>query len=179
MGSYDGVNLAFYYMVHLSRHIGTKEKVVGGLLLLLIFYLSRFMKFSMLNFGSSLRGCDAWGCGSFGASRGGHKHRGLDFKVEPDENIHAPFPCEVIRHGYPYPDKSYRLIEIRGLDGYRDYTAKIMYVKDLPAVGSTFLDKQVICKADHISKRYDSQMVNHVHFELYAKGKLINPEIFF
>ncbi len=138
------------------------------------------MRFTLLNFKRAFRECDAWGCGHFGASRGTHTHRGLDFAVEPNENIYAPFPCKVIRHGYPYAnDLEYRLIEIQGTGAYKDYKAKLMYVKDLPEVGSLFNEKDVICKADNISKKYSSSMVNHVHFELYAKGSLINPEIFF
>ncbi|MGX1930203.1 hypothetical protein [Flagellimonas sp. 2504JD4-2] len=138
------------------------------------------MRFSMLNFKQGLRLCDAWGCGHFGANRSHGKHKGMDFKIVPDGAVYAPFPCKVIRHGFPYSDDlSYRLIEVRGLDGYEDYTAKLMYVKDLPVVGSTFDEKEKMCVADDLSRKFDERMVNHVHFELYANGELVNPEIYF
>ncbi len=167
-------------MVRLSRHFGIKENVIIGGLVLLILSMSRFMKFSMLNYHQGLRISDVWGEGHFGASRGSRKHKGLDFKIKSGDPVYAPFPCKVIRHGFPYSDdSSYRLIEVQGIAGYRDYTAKIMYVIDLPAIGSQFEAKQKICNADDLSRRYDVHMTNHVHFELYANGKLINPEIYF
>lgn len=167
-------------MVHLSRHTGIKENLILTGIILLLMSMSRFMKFSMLNYKQGLRGCDAWGCGNYNAPRGNHKHKGLDFKIAPNGVVYAPFPCKVIRHGFPYSDDySFKLIEIQGLDGYKDYTAKLMYVKDLPELGTIFKEKQEICKADDLSRRYDSKMTNHVHFELYAKGVLLNPEIFF
>ncbi|GEM_PF-780037 len=166
--------------VYMARYIGKKDGLIIGCLVLSILMLSRFMRFTLLNYKKAFRGCDPWGCGSFGSSRGSHSHRGLDFAVEPNENIYAPFPCKVVRHGYPYAgDYEYRLIEIQGTGGYSDYKAKIMYIKDFPAVGSVFNEKEVLCKADDITKKYSSSMTNHVHFELYAKGSLINPEIFF
>ncbi len=141
---------------------------------------TRLMRFSAINFKQGLRGCDPWGCGNFGASRGGHTHKGIDFSIPEGGAVYAPFPCKVIRHGWPYAnDSRYRLIEIQGVGGYSQYTAKLMYVKDLPAVGSVFHEKQKMCVADNISQKYDSRMTNHVHFELYQNGQLLNPEIFF
>lgn len=180
MGVDVGSRPAICDMVYIPRHTRIKENLIIGGIVLLILSISRFMKFSMLNYKQGLRGCDAWGCGHFNAPRGEKKHRGLDFKIAVGDSVYAPFPCKVIRHGHPYSDDlTFRLIEIQGLDGYSDYTAKIMYVKDLPKVGSQFSAKSKLCVADDLSRRYESGMTNHVHFELYAKGVLINPEIYF
>ncbi|WP_176465503.1 M23 family metallopeptidase [Croceivirga radicis] len=133
------------------------------------------MKFTLLNKIKAFRGCDNWGCGSFGASRGEHKHKGIDFAMAENDVVLAPFPCEIIRHGYAYSDLSYKLIEIRGLRSYSDYTAKIMYIKDFAPVGTIINEGQKIALADNIAARYSTTMTNHVHFELYLRGKLIDP----
>ncbi|TXK00410.1 M23 family metallopeptidase [Flagellimonas aequoris] len=167
-------------MVHLSGHTRTKEKLILGVLVFMILAIFRIMKFFALNGTGKIRLCDAWGCGHFNAPRGDHKHKGIDFDIPFGSVVYAPFPCKVVRLGFPYSDDtSYRLVEIQGTGNYSDYKAKIMYVKDLPSVGETFKEGQKLCIADDITKRYSSTMTNHVHFELYAKDELLNPEPFF
>ncbi len=167
-------------MVYMARHTGKQKGFIIGIVLLLIYLIYRYMRFSAINYKQGLRGCDAWGCGSFGSSRGSLSHRGLDFDIPHGGDVFAPFPCKVVRHGYPYSDDlSFRLIEVVGIGAYKEYRAKLMYVTELPPVGSVFHEKQKMCVADNITRRYDDRMVNHVHFELYANDELVNPEIFF
>lgn len=173
-------NSAFVNHSDMARHFREKDGLIVGALILLILSISRFMRFFSVNGSGKLRDCDFWGCGHFHAPRGNRKHNGLDFSIDALDAVYAPFPCKVIRHGYPYSDDlSYKLLEIKGVGGYSDYSAKIMYVKDLPNLGDIFKEGQKMCVADDLVRRYDSKMINHVHFELYIKGKLVNPENYF
>lgn len=117
---------------------------------------------------------DPWGDGTFMASRGTRRHRGIDLVTVAGQDVYAPFDCVVGRHGYAYADLSYRLVEIRAT-GDLTYTAKIMYVTDMVPVGTKVKRGEVLAKAADITARFDARMINHIHFELYQHGKVIDP----
>lgn len=126
------------------------------------------------------RGCDPMGCGYFGASRNGHTHKGLDFTVREHQAVKAPFPCTIVRYGYPYADDyTQRLVEINGINAYSRYRAKIMYINGIYEIGTTIQSGKTLCYAGNIAKKHGNGMTNHVHFELYDNGKLIDPTPFF
>ena len=136
--------------------------------------------FTSINHNNQLRGCDAFGCGHFGAPRGARSHKGVDFKVKENDSIKAPFDCKIIRYGFAYSgDQDQQLVEIEGLNQFTGYKAKIMYIKPTHPVGTIIQNGTTICKAGNISNKYGSSMINHVHFELYENGLLINPEPYF
>lgn len=144
------------------------------------FSKSESNKFFAINTDNQFRNCDAFGCGYYGASRGKRTHKGIDFKVNEDEPIKAPFDCTIVRYGYPYEnDNLQRLVEIKGFGNYSDYTAKIMYIKPIHAIGTLINKGSTVCFAGNIKNKYGNSMINHVHFELYKNGILINPEPFF
>jgi len=135
----------------------------------------RFLK------GHSLRDCDAFGCGSFHASRTGNRlHKGLDLKLNFGEPVKAPFDCYINRLGKPYAnDNRYDLIEVIGVNKFKSYKAKLMYVSThlSPNINKVYKQGEVIGYAQDISSKYGNGMVNHIHFELYNdKGTLTNPE---
>ncbi|MCB9033509.1 MAG: M23 family metallopeptidase [Chitinophagales bacterium] len=137
-------------------------------------------RFFAVNSTNKLRECDAFGCGHFGASRSGgtRTHKGIDFVATENQSIYAPFECKIIRYGQPYADDSkYKLVEIESTDGV--YKAKIMYIKALYSVGKVVKRGELLVNADNISKKYGASMTNHVHFELYKNGILVNPTNYF
>lgn len=136
--------------------------------------------FIAINGNGNLRGCDAFGCGNFGATRGGRGHNGIDFVTTEGQGIRAPFDCKVVRYGYPYADDmKYRLVEIQGTGEYASFKAKIMYIKPGQPVGAVLKAGTQLCTSDSIARKYGSKMANHVHFELYQDGKLVDPTSFF
>jgi len=121
------------------------------------------------------RGTDAWGDGAFGARRGGHTHRGIDYACEPGVVILSPVAGVVTKHGYCYGDDlSYRYIQITS-HVYRRHH-RLFYVLPSLAVGNAVEVGEDIGEAQDISARYDARMVNHVHYEIKMDGKYINPE---
>lgn len=142
--------------------------------------LKKSSAFYPINSDNAKRKCDPFGCGHFGASRGSQSHKGIDFTVTKSEKIKAPFDCQIIRYGFPYADdKSQELLEIKGLKQFSSYTAKIMYIKPLLALGSVVKKGATLCLAGDISEKFGATMTPHVHFELYENGELVNPDSFF
>jgi len=136
--------------------------------------------FGSLTVSKITRPCDPLGCGYFGAARGVNEHKGIDFIVYENQGIKAPFDCRITRYGFPYlNDPRYRLVEIQGLKRFSDYTAKIFYIKISHPIGTTISKGSTICLADDISIKFDSRMQNHIHFELYKNGILIDPTPYF
>lgn len=121
-----------------------------------------------------LRECDPAGCGNFGASRGSRKHYGVDIITVPGEQIYAPISGKVTRHSIPYASSNdYKGIEITG----EKYTVKIFYAIPLMPVGKTVNAGDWIATAQDITKRYTSNMTNHVHVEFYDKStkEILDP----
>ncbi len=120
-----------------------------------------------------IRGCDAHGCGSFGASRGGRKHEGVDIVVTPGTKILSPITGKVIRYPFPYPgDIFYKGILIEN----EQYSVKIFYLNPTAIQNTTVKQGGVIGVAQNIASKYSPGMTNHVHMEVRdAKGNLLNP----
>jgi murein DD-endopeptidase MepM/ murein hydrolase activator NlpD len=137
-----------------------------------IFLMSTKKAFSKITDNQNVRGCDPFGCGSFGASRGSRKHNGIDVVTVPNQLIKSPINGEITRFPFPYgTDLSYTGIEIIN----SEYKIKIFYVTPLVAIGKKVSAGEVIAKSQNISAKYSNEMVNHVHLEVYKNGVLIDP----
>lgn len=125
------------------------------------------------------RGCDDFGCGHYGASRGNRIHEGEDFKYNPGEPVRAFRSGKVNKIGYPYEDDlSYRYPQISDGTAYMRY----FYCQPIVNVGDYVEKGQIIGYAQNISKRYDTptkKMTNHVHFETLVNGKAVDPEPYY
>lgn len=118
-----------------------------------------------------IRGCDPFGCGEMGASRGGRTHQGEDYKVSPGENVFSPISGKVTRFPFPYGDDlKWTGIEIKN----DDYSMKIFYMKPSVKIGDAVSAGQVIGTAQNIASKYGTSMTNHIHVEIRdTTGKLL------
>jgi len=129
------------------------------------------------------RGTDAWGDGSFKASRGGGKreHKGVDYESVPNDAVYSPVDGTVTKLGYPYnpePNEpiTYRYVEISDSDGARH---RVFYCEPSVGMGVTVDTSTIIGLAQDIAAKYstpDRVMKNHVHYEIIQDGNLIDPE---
>lgn len=125
------------------------------------------------------RECDAYGCGHFGASRGSRKHNGLDVTTIKGQKIFSPITGYLNRLAYPYrSDLSYKGIEIIGEGIHKDFRVKIFYCTPTVAVKTRLKAGQQVAISQKINDKYSDKMKNHVHLELYYKGKLVDPDKF-
>ena len=128
------------------------------------------------------RGSDAWGDGSYGASRGSRSHRGIDYEVEPGTELYSPVKGRVTKIGLPYTPKdtdkiTYRYLQITD---YRGFKHRIFYLEPSVAVDRHVDTHTIIGFAQNIASKYstdDKVMKNHVHYEIIGSDdQYINPE---
>ncbi|WDO13050.1 M23 family metallopeptidase [Flavobacterium sp. WW92] len=148
----------------------TKTIIISLTILAIILIMTK-KAFAAPTASKKIRGCDPFGCGSFGAGRGERKHQGEDFTVSPGESIFSPISGTVTRFPFPYGnDLSYTGIEIKN----SEHEIKIFYMTPTVKIGQAIAAGQVIGKAQDIAKKYGASMTNHIHVELRdKKGTLL------
>lgn len=124
------------------------------------------------------RGVDDFGSGAFGASRGSRTHRGIDYAVEPGQDICPGVAGVVTKLGFPYADDlSWRYVEVTAKDGLKH---RFFYVEPQVSLGEPVDADTVIGVAQDIASHYNDserKMVNHVHYEVKNQSdRYINPE---
>lgn len=144
-----------------------------GTALILFLIMGTKKAFANITLNQKIRGCDPFGCGSFGAPRGTRSHAGVDIVVTAGQKILSPIDGTVTRHPFPYGDDlKFTGIEIKN----SQYLVKIFYLQPTLNIGSKVKQGQQIGVAQNIASKYGSTMTNHVHFEVYnAQGKLLDP----
>lgn len=129
------------------------------------------------------RGVDAWGAGTWGASRtssgrkgkeGKHNHYALDFAVWPGSLILSPVAGTVTKLGYPYADDLYfRYVEIT--EGGENLRHRFFYVGPTVGLGDRVVQGQSIGFAQSLLKRYPD-ITPHIHYEIKdTDGKYRKP----
>jgi|SRR5690606_17569600 len=147
---------------------------IGGAAAILLLLMKSNKAFATITKpNQNIRGCDPLGCGSFGASRNGHIHQGIDIVATPGQDIHSPITGKVTRIAYPYAsDLSYKGLEIVN----EKYKIKIFYIFPTVAIPSVVTAGQKIATAQNISAKHGAAMTNHVHIEVRnSLNKLIDP----
>ena len=120
--------------------------------------------------GKDLRGCDGFGCGSFGADRdaGGRLHEGVDFDASAGQAVDAPISGFVSKIGAAYPgDPRYHYVEIT--NPALHYEARVFYVDPAVREGQAVHLGQRIGRAHSLQPRYPG-ITNHVHLEIERTG---------
>ncbi len=109
------------------------------------------------------RNRDKYGAGYFGASRGKRTHNGVDFVVQPHQNVCAFQRGTVTKLGYPYANHlEYRYVEVTDARGYR---CRYFYCSPILAVGDVVDRGGVVGIAQDLSKLYPG-ITPHFHFEV-------------
>jgi len=125
-----------------------------------------------------LRGCDKWGCGHFGASRGGRLHDGVDVACYKGSTIRCVVGGKVTRIGFPYSQdneerKHYRLVEIKDDKGK---IWRYLYMDPLVEAGQSVFTGQPIGVSQGINEVYPG-MIDHVHIDCEVDGAKIDPTL--
>lgn len=120
---------------------------------------------------------DNRGSGHFGAPRSHGTHNGIDIRVEPGEEVHAPLAMYVERESKANArtdTSGVRFIPRSLSDGTHGY---IWYFKPYPwVIGQNVEEGTPIGVAQNIAGEYGGGMQNHVHIEQWAGDKAINIE---
>lgn len=123
------------------------------------------------------RGTDKWGSGAFGASRGKHKHEGIDYRADPGDLCLPMKPGVVTKVGYPYAnDFSFRYVEVEDFEGYK---ARYFYVDPVVKEGDHVSLLSPLGVVQSLNGRYPG-IKDHVHVEVISPdNRVINPESYY
>ncbi|KAK1134387.1 hypothetical protein AOXY_G38291 [Acipenser oxyrinchus oxyrinchus] len=116
--------------------------------------------------GNVKRRCDSYGCGNYGARRGGHLHKGLDIKCSDGSTVYAPFDAKLNGQARPYGNGN--LIDDGiNLSG-KGLCVKLFYVKPFNFRGN-------VKKGDKIGNLLPMQKVysgitSHIHVQMCDKS---------
>ena len=152
----------------------TKTVIISLAVATAFFLLSTKKAFANLVADQGFRGCDGFGCGSFGASRGNRVHQGIDIPAKKGETVFSPISGTVTRFPFPYGDDLlYTGIEIKN----ETYSVKIFYLKATVPAGAIIQQGQPIATAQDIAAKYGNGMTNHIHLEVRETrtGTIIDP----
>lgn len=117
----------------------------------------------MLKIRPTIRGMDNHGSGEFGAPRGDHTHRGVDFAVLPKSKVEAVTSGQVTKIGYAYSDDmQWRYVEVTDDNGF---AARYFYIDPVVKYGDMIKTGDVLGSVQDIGKRY-SGITPHIHFEV-------------
>jgi murein DD-endopeptidase MepM/ murein hydrolase activator NlpD len=119
-----------------------------------------------------LRNTDAYGSGTFGASRGTRTHGGLDIRAQPGDPAIAPISGRVVKIGIAYHGSDLGSLHIQGTGEYADARVKMLYVETLVPINSTVKQGDVVGQVQDVAGYWADKspragiMKNHVHLEL-------------
>lgn len=121
----------------------------------------------------TIRGCDKFGCGHFGAKRGDRLHRGVDLVITAGEPFESLCSGKVTKLGYVYKgDMQLRYVEVTTKAGQR---WRYHYVTPAVSVGSMVRTGDTLGAVQSLQTRYPG-ITDHVHFEIIdGAGEYLDP----
>jgi len=118
-----------------------------------------------------LRGLDPKGDGQFAASRGGKRHKGVDYRYAEGDEVKSPVSGTVTRLSRCYNNEPYLLVEILSHKGA--FLWRFLYIEPTVKAGQKILEGDLIGHAQNIASKYKGGMKNHVHVEVNINVKLL------
>jgi hypothetical protein len=128
-------------------------------------------------FKGKIRGQDTWGSGDYGAPRGNHKHRGVDFECAKQMTVLSLKRGFVTKWGFPYnrddtKKAHFRYIEI---EGFADVKIRYFYVFPYVKPGDQVDVFQEIGMQQHLGGVWPG-ITEHIHIEVIVHGERIDPK---
>ena len=123
-----------------------------------------------------LRGTDAWGDGSFEASRDGgtRRHLGQDYMAHPGDVAVWPISGKLIHVSAAYAGSTLRSLIIVGHAEAAGWMARIDYVMPTFLVGDSATAGEPLGRVQDVAGYWQAQhpergaMTNHVHLEVWC-----------
>lgn len=119
-----------------------------------------------------IRGCDKFGCGHFGASRGDRLHRGVDLVVAAGEPFASLCAGKVTKLGYVYKgDMTLRYVEVTTPSGQ---AWRYHYLRPSVKWGDRVQIGTQLGVVQSLQSKYPG-ITDHVHFEIIDSGEYLDP----
>ncbi len=117
-----------------------------------------------------MRGHDSHGKGYFGAPRGDHTHKGVDFVATAGDPVRAFMGGVVSKLGFPYADRpDFRYVEVRRANAD---CVRYFYVSPTVAVGDQINAGDMLGTSQQLP--YEG-IIQHYHLECIVKGEHCDP----
>lgn len=117
---------------------------------------------------------DTQGLGHFGASRGSRKHAGIDFVANPGAAVFAPIGGTTRKLQVYSGNPTWTGVAIKNAD----YEVKLFYVAPLGNLPARVQRGERLGSMQNRAAG-NSSMKNHIHVEVWVKGKQVDPASFF
>lgn len=127
-------------------------------------------------FKNDIRGCDGWGCGRFGSSRGDRRHMGLDISCAAKQEVFSAVSGVVSKIGYAYRQdirelKHFRYIEITINENIK---MRIFYIEPGVKLKELVEKGKLLGRQQKLGDVYPD-ITEHIHIEHLIGKNRVDP----